>query len=378
MTEGEIYTAEYNLIPKTKCYYGYDIAHRFCNILEKYEFDKIFVIAEDTVYKIYGFDIVRALDEKNISYFENILEMSEHKKKLSTVDYLCNWLISQRVTKDSLLVSFGGGLIGNVVGLVASLIYRGIRYIEIPTTFLGMTDSTLSNKQAVNGDHGKNQLGTFYTPLFVWTDLKYVETENKKHISAALVEGVKNAFIQEMDILDDFRCCFEKIDAFDRECLMNIFETITLAKNKILEKDPTEKKYSVILEYGHTFGHAMEFLSDGALIHGHAVAIGMCIAAEISVMLGKLKEDEKELHYCLLGELGLYSEYNKEQISKMTPQMITDAIEFDNKRTSKGVRYVILNRLGECAGADGEWEIPVDKETVTKAIKKTFDRIIKG
>ena len=377
MTAGEIYTSEYNLIPKTKCYYGYDIADRFCDIIEKYEFDKIFVIAEDTVYKIYGFDIVRALDERNINYFENILEISEQKKKLSTVDYLCNWLISQRVTKDSIIISFGGGLIGNVAGLVASLIYRGIRYIEIPTTFLGMTDSTLSNKQAVNGDNGKNQLGTFYAPLFVWTDLKYVETENKKHFSAALIEGVKNAFIQEMGILDDFRHCFREIDVLNRECLMKLFETITQSKNRILQKDPTEKKYSVVLEYGHTFGHAMEFLSEGGLIHGQAVAIGMCIAAEISLLLGKLSEDEKELHYTILGELGLYSEYNTAQIKKMTPTMIMESIEYDNKRTSKGVRYVILNKLGECDSLDGEWEIPVDKETVTAAIDKAFDRILK-
>ena len=378
MTEGEVYSAEYNLIPKTKCYYGYDISKRFCDILEEYEFDKIFVIAEDTVYKMYGIDIVKAMDERNIDYYENISEMSESKKKLATVDYLCNWLISQKVTKDSILISFGGGLIGNVVGLVAALIYRGIRYIEIPTTFLGMTDSTLSNKQAVNGDHGKNQLGTFYAPLFVWTDLKYVETENKKHISAAIVEGVKNAFIQETWILDGLRSCFSDLEMFDKECLMKMFEIITTAKNNILLKDPTEKKYSVILEYGHTFGHAMEFLSEGRLIHGHAVAIGMCIAAEISFSIGRLNEEEKELHYSVLGELGLYNEYNTENIRNMTPQEIMEAIEYDNKRTAKGVRYVILNRLGECASSDGEWEIPVDRKTVTEAINTAFNRVING
>ena len=285
--------------------------------------------------------------------------------------------MDHKVTKDSFIVAFGGGLLCNMAGLCAALIFRGIRYVEIPTSFLGMTDSSLSNKQTVNGDSGKNQLGTFYAPEFVWSDIKYTATEKQAHIKAAVIEGIKNTFIQEKQTLDEMLEIVNVTDTYDKNKLMQLFEIITTSKNNILANDPTEKKYSVVLEYGHTFGHAIEFLTEGRIIHGQAVAIGMCIAAEISCMIGKITEEELKLHYDVLGRLGLGEAENTDPLKGITPEMILAAIENDNKRRAGGTKYVLLETIGKCVSENDEWEMVIDKEIVIEGVSKAFEKIKK-
>ena len=112
----------------------------------------------------------------------------------------------------------------------------------MPTSFLGMTDSSLSNKQAVNGNSGKNQLGTFYSPEFVWSDIKYTVTEKQAHIKAAIIEGIKNTFIQEKHTLDEMLEIINVTDSYDKNVLMRLFEIITSSKNNILANGPYRKE----------------------------------------------------------------------------------------------------------------------------------------
>ena len=377
MEERKIYTKKYNLIPEVKCRYGYDITESFPLVLSDHKFDKVFIISENVIFDLYGSDLTENLEEFGINYEVVLTDLSESKKKLQTVDNICNYLLDHKVTKDSFIVAFGGGLLCNMAGLCAALIFRGIRYVEIPTSFLGMTDSSLSNKQAVNGDSGKNQLGTFYAPEFVWSDIKYTATEKQAHIKAAVIEGIKNTFIQEKQTLDEMLEIVNVTDTYDKNKLMQLFEIITTSKNNILANDPTEKKYNVVLEYGHTFGHAIEFLTEGRIIHGQAVAIGMCIAAEISCMIGKITEEELKLHYDVLGRLGLGEAENTDPLKGITPEMILAAIENDNKRRAGGTKYVLLETIGKCVSENDEWEMVIDKEIVIEGISKAFEKIKK-
>ena len=133
----------------------------------------------------------------------------------------------------------------------------------------------------------------------------------------------------------------------------------------------------MVLEYGHTFGHAIEFLTEGRIIHGQAVAIGMCIAAEISCMIGKITEEELKLHYDVLGRLGLGEAENTDPLKGITPEMILAAIENDNKRRAGGTKYVLLETIGKCVSENDEWEMVIDKEIVIEGISKAFEKIKK-
>lgn len=363
-----------SLVPELVLYYGYDILQGFYKVLAEYSCDKVFLITDETVYDIHGKKFHEMLIEKGVPVSLHVIKATEDDKSMSTLEAICNDLISNAISKDSIIISFGGGVVGNISGLAAALIYRGVRYIEVPTTFMGQTDSTLSNKQAVNGGSGKNQLGVYYEPLFIWSDLKYITTEKWRHVKAAIVEGIKNALIQDIDLLPYF---IEKDFAHrqqSKEQLLELFDTITDSKNKILRLDPTEKKYAVILEYGHTFGHAIEYLTHGRVIHGEAVAAGMCIAAEVSYCMDGLTEEKVQLHYDLLGDYISQDLLDQNILNLISPEKIMDKIQSDNKRTQKGIKYILLEKIGICMNPNGDYQAAVDEITVRECIVKFFDR----
>lgn len=372
---GNVKSKTINLEKPVEIYYGIDIVKFFSKKISEYDFDKLFLICDSDIYDIHGLNFFEQLKSDNIPVCLHILEPGEVNKNIRGLEKLCNSLIEEKISKDSIIIGFGGGVTGNMSGLAAALIYRGIRYVEVPTTFMGMTDSSLSNKQAVNGGSGKNQLGTYYAPLFVWSDIRYAETEKKKHIKASVTEGIKNALIYDKKDIDFYRNLDISSEDTDVFKLYELFRRITDSKNAILAQDPTEKGYAVILEYGHTFGHAIEYLTDGQIIHGEAVASGMCIAAEISHKLGYLSEVEKELHYELLFNNFYYNLHDYEIAALITPGKVLSQIKNDNKRSNAGVKYVLLKTLGECLNPDGDFQVSVDDDIVLECIRLYYANV---
>lgn len=356
----------YNLTPKVKVIYGIDIVNKFANIIKDLEGDKVFFITESTLFEIHGKYLYENMKAEGIEVELIILNGNESNKTFSNLEELCTTLINKRISKDSIIIGFGGGIVGNIAGFAAGIIFRGIRYVEIPTTFMGQTDSSLSNKQAVNGRNGKNQLGMYYAPILIWSDLKYIETENIDYIKAGIVEGLKNGLISDESFLELLYVKVENRDSYTIEELYELFELIVDSKNKILERDPSEKKYAVILEYGHTFGHAIEFLTKGKIIHGEAVAMGMCMAAELSYLMNQLSEEHLNLHYKIL--LPFMNSKKREFYLELDEYRIFHAIQNDNKRTKNGIKYVLLSKIGECLEGDGDYQIQVSEELVLKSI----------
>jgi 3-dehydroquinate synthetase len=372
LNKGELYKKTISLKPSVDVYFGIEIPHHLPNVLQHYLFDKVFFITDAPIYDLHGKALCLQLINHGLDVETVLITGDEEHKTFPCLGLLCNELLDRKVTKDSIVIGFGGGLICNIAGLAASLIFRGIKYIEIPTTVMGQTDSSLSNKQAVNGDSGKNQLGTYYAPLFVWSDINYTLTEDTRHVNAAIVESFKNALIQNADLLDSSSINYPK-ETYSIEDLAHIFEVTTDSKNRILLKDPTEKGYAVILEYGHTFGHAIEFITNGAIIHGEAVAAGMCIAAEISNKLGLLLDDEIELHYDLLS--GFINQSLIEMCdSLLSAEQIYLAIQNDNKRNKQGVQYVLLSGIGKCVSNNGTYREYLDKDIVIDGINSFYDK----
>lgn len=355
-----------NLQPDPTYYFGHDIIHELSSLLKEYVFDRVYFVTNPLLLDLYGKEILDLLDENDVVHEALTIKDSENDKTFSNLEYLCEELVARGVTKGSIIIGFGGGCLTNIVGLAAGMIYRGIRYVEMPTTYMGITDSTLSNKQAVNGKQGKNQYGMYYAPIFIFGDTKYLRSESLVGRKSAIAEGIKNALINDVELLDFYEFCLDKdLENLDDGALTELAYAIIQSKLKILAADPSEKGFGMALEYGHTFGHAMEFFSDGQITHGIAVAKGMCIAAELSRELGYLSEEEVGKHYHYFGEkLGL-DLHIPEYISV---DNIMSTILADNKKTVKGVKYVLLKKIGECLNPDGDWQVSVDPETVRKVL----------
>ncbi|MCX7923169.1 MAG: 2-deoxy-scyllo-inosose synthase [Clostridia bacterium] len=361
-----------NLAHKVDLLYGIDIVDKFTYFLNMLSFDKVFFISEETIYNLHGRRLFELLREDDINCEVILIPGKEKNKSFENLEFLCNLLVEKNISKDSIIIAFGGGLIGNIVGMAAALIYRGIRFIEVSTTLMGQSDSTLSNKQAINGRTGKNQFGTYYSPEFVWADIKYLESESPRHIKAALVEGIKNAFISNADLLIEFERLLSK-KLITQDELLEIYEIIIKSKNAILEKDPSERYYAIILEYGHTFGHAIEFLTDGRIIHGEAVAIGMCIAAELGCLLGTTSCQVLETHYRFFKDI---MEIDMKLPQELSAQKIFEAIQKDNKRVYSGIKYILLDGIGKCMNPDGDYQVYVQPEMVLEAVNRFIKRTV--
>lgn len=355
-----------NLQPDPTYYFGHDIINELGPLVKEQVFDRVYFVTNDLLHSLYTEEIVKIFNENDIAHEVLTIDDSENDKTFTNLENLCEQLVAKGITKGSIIVGFGGGCLTNIVGLAAGLIYRGIRYIEIPTTYMGVTDSCLSNKQAVNGKQGKNQYGMYYAPIFIFGDTKYLKTESIEGRKSAIAEGIKNALINDASLLDFYESCLDKdMENLDDQTLTELACTIIHSKLEILAKDTSEKAFGMVLEYGHTFGHAMEFYTNGQIPHGVAVAKGMCIAAELSHHLGFLTQEEVDKHYYYFGDkLGL----NLNIPEEISVDNIMTTILADNKKTVAGIKYVILNTIGECLNPDGDWQVYVEPNTVREIL----------
>lgn len=361
-----------NLANESPYYFGHDITSRFVDVLNKYSYDKIYFVTNKLLYELYGREFVCLFQKNNIEHKVIIINDGEENKNFKTLESLCDTLVDNNVSKSSIIIAFGGGCLGNIVGLAAGLVFRGIKYIEIPTTLMSITDSTLSNKQAVNGRNGKNQFGFYYAPIFIWGDIKYLRSEKLHNVNAALVEGVKNGLISNPELLNFFdRIIKEHGVEYTPKDLHEIAYEIIKSKLEILKRDPSEKGYGMTLEYGHTFGHAIEWITKGRIIHGMAVAIGMCIAAELSYRLNFITRDDVDKHYYLLQDkLGL----DLSIPNNISADDIMNVIMTDNKKVAKGVKYVLLKEMGECCNPDGDYQVSVESDIVKQVLSRYMEQ----
>jgi 3-dehydroquinate synthetase len=294
------------------------------------------------------------------------LPRGEGCKTFEGLQALCDHLVEMGVSKRSLLVVLGGGSAGNITGLAAGLIFRGIRFIEVPTTLSHQTDGILSNKQAVNGKFGKNHFGLYHAPVFAWVDTGYTGTETPTHRNSGIVEGVKNGLIDQTGLIPYLEASVKPDGQYSPREIHDLTYKLIISKLEILKKDPTEKQYGMILEYGHTFAHAVEWLSGGRLTHGESVSIGLKLAAELSARLGFIDKPVVDLHYRLIDDLLGMEPVLPESLD---PGALIRTMYVDNKKSGGDVRYVLLEKIGQCCRGDGDYLIRVDKEIVQEVLE---------
>jgi 3-dehydroquinate synthase/2-deoxy-scyllo-inosose synthase len=310
-----------------------------------------------------------------------LLDPSERRKTLSVVQSVLDFAIARGADRRTPVVAMGGGLVGNVAGLASALLFRGTRLIHLPTTPVAAFDSVLSLKQAVNLDGGKNLCGTFHTPALIAVDLRWLATVPPRELVTGLAEMAKNVlavspgleatFLHAMRVLSE-----DPPAAFEDLCTIGLE-----AKVPYLARDPRERGAALVFEYGHTAGHALEFLSGGRLSHGEAVAWGMLVAARISHDAGFCGGRQLERHHRVLAPL----ELSAERVLAVLPsdRELRRALLTDNKRgyLPCGPEELPMVLLGDdmsdggsaVPGPDGRplWPVPVDQ--VVRAIRSEIE-----
>lgn len=268
-------------------------------------------------------------------------------------------------TRSDVVIGFGGGAVTDLAGFVAATWLRGIGVIQVPTTLTGMVDAAVGGKTGINTAEGKNLVGAFHEPLGVWCDIDYLATLPRHDLVAGLAEVVKGGFIADTDILDIVEHHAPLLSAeltprgqddppmatVDEDALV-VLEDLVARKVKVkadvVAADLKESFLREILNYGHTFGHAIEYTERYQWRHGSAVSVGMVYAAELARLVGRLSDDEVDRHRRILGALGLPTTY----VPGRWDTLLT-AMRRDKKSRGDTLRFVILHGIGNPQRLEG-------------------------
>jgi 3-dehydroquinate synthetase len=294
----------------------------------------------------------------------------EQAKTLEAVGELAGAALRDGCTRRSVVVALGGGLVGNVAGLLAHLFLRGARLVHIPTTLLAMSDSVLSLKQAVNSPEGKNHLGAFHAPEFIWADLNFLKTLPDDEIRSALCEMAKNVLAIEPERMKWAMARLRPEVDYSIWELSDFISLCITAKQKVMRQDPRETGPGLALEYGHTIGHAIELLAPGGIPHGLAVALGMLAAARISAEMGYLAASGEHAHRLILAKVGAPMTLEH----RIPPRDVLAAVHKDNKRGYRmpeqgSVDMVLLDSLGTVHTEEGSRLARVPDKIAGRAIE---------
>ena len=262
----------------------------------------------------------------------------EEIKTLDTVQEIYARLLSIQADRSAFIVGVGGGIVCDIAGFAASTFLRGVRFGFVATSLLAQVDASVGGKNGVNFEGYKNMVGLFHQPEFVICDPDLLKTLPAREISCGLAEIVKHGVIADADLFAYQEQNAEDILALDRRVIQKLVRASVRIKSAIVSRDETEKGERRLLNFGHTFGHAIEKVT--GVSHGEAVSMGMVIASDLSVKKGLLSTQEDQRLQAVLKNLKLPTRWEAE------PQKILDAITRDKKRAGDRIHFVLLNGIG--------------------------------
>jgi 3-dehydroquinate synthase len=303
---------------------------------------QVLVVTNTTVGPLYRGKIEQALAGLDVAIIE--LPDGELHKNLETANQIYSILLEKRFDRTCTMVALGGGVVGDITGFVAATYQRGVAFVQIPTTLLAQVDSSVGGKTGVNHPLGKNMIGAFHQPLAVLADTATLNTLADRELSAGLAEVIKYGLINDLPFLDWIETNLARLRTRDPAALAYAIERSCANKARIVASDERENGQRALLNLGHTFGHAIESATGySTWLHGEAVGVGMCMAADLSQRQGWISGDDRERVERVVAAAGLPTQ---------VPQGITAAqfnryMSRDKKVLAGQLRLVLMRSLGD-------------------------------
>ncbi len=324
---------------------------------------KVAVIIGENTNKLHGRKISNSLEELNPLFVT--VPSGESSKSREMKEEIEDNLLDHKFGRDSLIIAIGGGVIGDLAGFTASTFNRGIPIIHIPTTMLAMVDSSIGGKTGINTKHGKNLIGATYQPVAVFADMDFLETLSDEEFTNGLAEVIKMSIVMDKDLFERLEKNHKKILARDKSILQEVIKRNIELKKGIVEDDAEEKGLRQVLNFGHTFGHALEAYNNYKIRHGFAVAQGMIVESKISKMVNNLKEDEEKR---IIGMLGMFN-FPKTVSKSIDTNKILEIIKLDKKSRVNRPRFVLIDKIGKFKQKDSNFSFEVENSLIEKAIE---------
>ena len=328
---------------------------------------KICVVTDEHVAKHYLFDFMHALEFAGFTpYPPIILKAGEETKSFQQLQHIIEKSLSYKLDRKSALVALGGGVIGDITGFAASIILRGINFVQVPTTLLAQVDSSVGGKTAINAPQGKNLVGSFYQPKTVLIDTGTLRTLPERELKSGYAEILKYALIDSPEFFQWLEQNSAKLLAGDAETLTYAIEYSCKAKAAIVKADEKEQKdIRALLNLGHTFGHALEAMGgyDGRLLHGEAVGIGLKLAFGFSRETGLCPAADVDALDKHLDRAGLL----QKPPFPVTAKEMLERMKGDKKAKDGKMTFVLARGIGKSFVAND-----VAEEKVAEFLRSRF------
>lgn len=304
----------------------------------------VVLLSNSTVRKLYGETALKALKVTGKEVYCFDIPDGEQYKNLDTLNDVYTFMLENKLDRKSVLVALGGGVIGDLGGFAAATFMRGIRFVQVPTTLLAQVDSSVGGKTAVNHPLGKNLIGAFYQPIAVDIDINVLKTLPKREIAAGLAEVIKYGLIMDREFFEWCEANVEDLIALEPAAITYAIHRSCELKAQVVEEDEKESNRRMILNFGHTFAHAIENgMGYGEWLHGEAVGCGMVQAAELSALVCNFPQEDIERVRNLVEKIGCPT---------VAPNLGSkdkwfEIMKLDKKATAGNIKFVVLDEIGE-------------------------------
>ena len=334
-----------------KIYFGSDIVSKANIILDKYIKHKSIVIIYDKalIQKLKPLEVSVSKVASNVTSIG--VNSGENSKSFDNLSFLCEKIIKAGIDRKSILIAFGGGVIGDLTGFVASILLRGINFIQIPTTMLAQVDSSIGGKTGINSIFGKNLIGSFHQPIAVLSDTTILNSLNSREILSGYAEVIKHSLIQDKNFFlwleENGKKVIKGNNKLRTECIIRACKI----KSDIIKKDEFEFGQRALLNLGHTFGHAIEsYLEyDGTILHGEAVSIGIIMAFKLAIKTNSCSQKDLDSVTKHFNEVGLPVSLRQVTDKIKSPKKIWRLMQNDKKSSEGILKFIIPSKIGQCS-----------------------------
>jgi 3-dehydroquinate synthase len=324
------------------------------------QFSSVHVLTSPKVWRAAGKAVKRAIPRdafRNVHLFDD----AETKKNMRTVELLCRKLTRAGADRKSLIVAVGGGVVGDVAGFVAASYLRGVALVHVPTTLVAQVDSSIGGKTGVNLPEGKNLVGAFYAPRLVLIDTDLLKTLPERQFRSGIAEVIKYGVIADAELFAYLEQNMQKLLRHDRDALDYVIPRCVEIKADVVSRDEHESGLREILNFGHTFGHALESVTKyRRYLHGEAVGWGMIAAALLGLKLGISGAEEMARVVSMISSIGKVPAW-----PRIAPNILIAAMLSDKKTRAGKLRFVLSPRIGEAQSSEA-----VPMETLKRMIQK--------
>jgi 3-dehydroquinate synthase len=334
-------------------------------ILPHLKLKQVAIVSNTTVAPLYLERVQNTLKQAGVNTVAIVLPDGEEYKNTASLNTIYDALLQHRIERKATLIALGGGVIGDLTGFAAATYLRGVPFIQMPTTLLAQVDSSVGGKTGINHPLGKNMIGAFYQPQLVLADTSTLNTLPERELAAGLAEVIKYGLIRDPEFFSWLEENMDQLLARDEQALAYAIHRSCLNKAEVVAADEREAGQRALLNFGHTFGHAIEAgMGYGAWLHGEAVGTGMIMAADLSQRMGWLVPEGVRRARALITKARL-----PETAPNLGREKYLDLMGLDKKVEGGKMRFVLLKAIGEALVT----EAPAAQLAATLAACTTHD-----